>query len=103
MTDRMTKLRQMLDKTPADPFLLFALGMEHKKLRQKDPALDFFRRTIALDPGYAAAYHQAALTCEDAGDVDQAKLLYKEGIAAARAKGDHHAAGEMEGALSMIE
>src|SRR4051812_44694462 len=31
-TQRMEKLRAMLDKDAGDPFLLFAMGMEHKKL-----------------------------------------------------------------------
>ena len=102
-TDRMDKLRAMLERDTADPFLLFAMAMEHNKLRQTAEALDWFQKTIAKDPGYAVAYHQAALTCEDAGDIEQAKRLYREGIAAARKKGDDHAAGEMEAALSLIE
>jgi tetratricopeptide (TPR) repeat protein len=102
-TERMEKLRAMLEKDGGDPFLLFAMGMEHKKLRQTAEAVDWFRKTLAKDPGYCVAYHQAALAYEDAGEIEQAKQLYREGIAVARKKGDEHAAGEMEAALSMIE
>jgi Tfp pilus assembly protein PilF len=102
-TDRMTKLAAMLEKDASDPFLLFAMGMEHKKLRQTADAVAWFRRTIERDPGYCVAYHQAALAHEDAGDVEAARRTYHEGIAAARQKGDHHAADEMQAALSMIE
>jgi Tfp pilus assembly protein PilF len=102
-TERMHKLRAMLENDAADPFLLFAMGMEHKKLGQTADAVDWFRKTLAKDPGYCVAYHQAALACEDAGDIDRAKELYREGITVARRKGDDHAASEMQAALSMIE
>ena len=102
-TERMEKLRAMLEKDAGDPFLLFAMGMEHKKLGQTAEAVEWFRKTLAKDPGYSVAYHQAALAYEDAGELEQAKQLYREGIAVARRKGDDHAAGEMETALSMIE
>jgi Tfp pilus assembly protein PilF len=102
-TDRLEKLQAMLAKDASDPFLLFAVGMEYKKLKQTPQAVEWFRKTLAKDPGYCVAYHQAALAYEDAGDLELAKTTYREGIAAARQKGDHHAAEEMEAALSMIE
>ena len=102
-SDRIAKLTAMLAKTPDDPFLLFAMGMEHKKLKQASQAVEWFRKTLAQDPGYCVAYHQEALTHEDAGDLDAARRVYKEGIEAARKQGDHHAADEMQAALSMIE
>lgn len=102
-TDRMRKLLGMIEKDAGDPFLLFAVGMEHKKLGQTAEAVEWFRKTLAKDPGYCVAYHQAALAYEDAGEMDRAKQLYREGIDVARKKGDDHAAGEMEAALSMIE
>ena len=101
-TDRLQKLQQMLEKDPADPFLHFALGMEHKKSGNTAAAIASFDKTLEKDPGYCVAYHQAALTYEDAGDIEAAKNKYHQGIAAARKKGDHHAADEMEAALSMI-
>jgi Tfp pilus assembly protein PilF len=101
-TDRLQKLQQMLEKDPADPFLHFAVGMEHKKARNTADAIAAFTQTLEKDPGYCVAYHQAALTYEDAGDIESAKRTYHDGIAAARKKGDHHAAEEMEAALSMI-
>ena len=102
-TERMQKLQSMLDKDGGDPFLLFALGMEHKKLGNTAEAVQWFNKTLEKDPGYCVAYHQAALTHEDAGDIDAAKRTYHQGIDAARKKGDHHAADEMQAALSMIE
>jgi Tfp pilus assembly protein PilF len=93
----------MLEKDATDPFLLFAMGMEHKKLKQTAEAVQWFNKTIERDPGYCVAYHQAALAYEDAGDVESAKRTYHLGITAAKTKGDHHAAEEMQAALSLIE
>ena len=103
MTDRMQKLQSMLEKDPGDPFLYFAMGMEHKKAGETAAAVEWFGRTLEKDPGYCVAYHQAALAYEDGGEIENAKKMYREGIAAARKKGDDHAAAEMEGALAMIE
>ena len=102
-TDRMQKLQAMLEKDAGDPFLLFAMGMEHKKAGNTADAVSWFHKTLEKDPGYCVAYHQAALAYEDGGDIDAAKRTFTEGIAAARKKGDHHAADEMEAALSMIQ
>ena len=102
-TERMQKLQTMLAKDASDPFLLFAMGMEYKKLKQTPQAVEWFRKTLEKDPGYCVAYHQAALAYEDAGELELAKATYREGIEVAHKKGDHHAAGEMEAALSMIE
>jgi Tfp pilus assembly protein PilF len=102
-SERMQKLETMLAKDSSDPFLLFAMGMEHKKLGNTAAAVDWFRKTLEKDPGYCVAYHQSALTFEDAGDFESAKRAYREGIEVARKKGDHHAADEMQAALSLIE
>lgn len=101
-TDRMQKLQAMLEKDTTDPFLSFALGMEHKKAGNTAEAITCFNKTLEKDPGYCVAYHQAALTYEGANDIESAKRTYNQGIIAARKKGDHHAADEMEAALSMI-
>jgi Tfp pilus assembly protein PilF len=99
----MLKLEQMLERQPDDVFLLYALGLEHKKMGSYSEALRFLSRVILKDPGYCVAYHQAALVHESAGDVDAARKAYRDGIAAADRKGDAHAKEEMQAALSLIE
>ena len=102
-SDRLEKLQQMLAKDPNDTFLLYGIAMEHKKLNDPAAALDFFDRVTSLDPGYCYAYLQKGLVHESQGDTDAAKQAYREGIEAAIKKGDDHARGEIEAALSMIE
>src|SRR5438874_9915020 len=103
MTDRMTQLQALLARDPNDPFLLYAIALEHKKANHYSEAVQWFGRVLEKDPGYSVAHHQAGLTYEAAGDVEAARSEYRKGIAAAERKGDHHAAEEMRAALDLIE
>jgi tetratricopeptide (TPR) repeat protein len=102
-SERLEKLQKMLEREPNDTFLLYGVALEYKKLDDADNAIKFLNRVIELDPGYCYAYHQKGLTYESLGDSESAKQAYRAGIAAAQKKGDAHAAGEIEAALSMIE
>jgi Tfp pilus assembly protein PilF len=101
--DRMTKLQTMHQRAPDDTFLIYAIAMEHKKLGQLSQAIEWLGRVVEKDPTYCAAYHQAALTHEESGDLEAAKKWYRDGIAAAGRKGDTHTMGEMQAALAAIE
>ena len=101
--DRLAKLQQMLAREPNDTFLLYGIALEHKKLNDPKQAIEYLDRVIALDPGYCYAYHQKGLVYESSGDLDAARRSYRDGIEAARRKGDAHAQGEIEAALAMIE
>lgn len=93
----------MLAKEPNDTFLLYGIALEHKKLNDASAALEFLDRVTRLDPGYCYAYHQKGLVHESEGNTDAAKTAYRQGVQAAIEKGDDHARGEIEAALSMID
>jgi Tfp pilus assembly protein PilF len=101
-TPRMLQLRKLLEKEPNDTFLLYGIALEYKKAGDLPAAISQMDRVIALDPGYCYAYHQKGLAYEQAGDVEAAKRAYRDGIEAARKKGDSHAAQEIEGALNLL-
>jgi tetratricopeptide (TPR) repeat protein len=103
LSERAKKLETMLAKTPGDPFLLYGLAMEHKKAGDHGKAIDYLDRTLQADAGYCYAYFQKGQTFELDGRIDEAKNVYRKGIAAAIKKGDEHARSEIEGALQMIE
>jgi len=102
-SERMKKLRAMLDQQPDDPFLVYGLGMEYKKAGDPARAIESFDRVIHLDPGYCYAYFQKGQTHEADGDVDAARRAYRDGIEAATRKGDAHALDEIRGALEMLD
>jgi Tfp pilus assembly protein PilF len=102
-SDRMRQLQTMLQKEPNDTFLLYGLALEYKKSNDAAHAIEFLDRVLKLDAGYCYAYHQKGLAYESLGDVEAAKRTYREGMDAARKKGDEHARQEIEAALTMIE
>jgi Tfp pilus assembly protein PilF len=102
MSDRLNKLLTMLQKEPNDTFLLYGIALEYKKANDSKLALDYLNRVIGLDSGYCYAYHQKGLIYEGVGDLESARQAYRDGIAAARKKGDAHAEGEIQGALDML-
>jgi tetratricopeptide (TPR) repeat protein len=99
---RLEKLKGMLDIKPGDPFLLYAIGLEYKKLKDTKSAIEFLDRTIQHDWGYCYAYYQKGMILQESGDVDAAKRALTEGLDAARRKGDQHAASEISAALKML-
>jgi tetratricopeptide (TPR) repeat protein len=100
---RMQQLQKMLDRTPNDPFLLYGLALEYKKLNDLPKALEYLSKTVQADMGYAYAYFQQGQVHEAMGELAAARKAYLDGIDAAAKKGDAHARSELEGALSMIE
>jgi Tfp pilus assembly protein PilF len=101
-TPRMRQLEQMLEKEPADTFLLYGLALEHKKAGNTSAAIEYLDRVIALDWGYCYAYHQKGLIYESTENIEAAKEAYRQGVEAAKKKGDSHARQEIEAALAMI-
>ena len=102
-TDRKKQLQAMLEKEPNDTFLLYGLALEFKKAGEAKPAIEYLDRVIGLDPGYCYAYHQKGLIFESTGDTNAAKAAYRDGVEAAKKKGDSHARQEIEAALEILE
>ncbi len=102
-TSRMEKLHQMLDKSPGDTFLLYAVALEYRKSGDVKSALEYLDKVILHDWGYCYAYHQKGQILESAGRIDAAREAYRQGIDAAGRKGDEHAKQEIAAALAMIQ
>lgn len=102
MIDRREKLREMIERTPNDAFLLFALAMEHGKAGDFDEAVAQFDRTLTADANYVPAHFQKGLTLQKMGRLDDARAALRKGVEVAEATGDPHAATEMREALQMM-
>jgi len=99
----MEQLCGMLERSPKDAFLLYAVALEHKKLGELREAIEYLNKVLEVDPGYCYAYHQRGLVYELLGDLESARRSYREGIDAATKANDAHARGEIEAALGMIQ
>jgi tetratricopeptide (TPR) repeat protein len=102
-SDKLAQLFKLLEREPHDAFLLYGIGMEHKKLGFPDKAIEYFDRTIAADAEYCYAYYQRGQVCAQAGRLEEAKRSFQQGIDAAQRVGDAHAREELQAALESIQ
>src|SRR5215210_741255 len=98
---RRLKLEASLAEDPADTFLRYGLALQC--LREGDMA-EGRQRLLALIADHpddqVAAYQQLGQSYAESGEAGRAVEVLREGIAKANARGDWHAAGEMEGLLA---
>lgn len=102
-SDRVTKLRALLEKEPNDGFLLYALAQEYAKLGRTDEAVAHYDRAAEVDPKECYAFFHKAKVLEEARRVPEAAAALRAGLARARAVGDRKAASEIEGYLDQLE
>jgi thioredoxin-like negative regulator of GroEL len=99
---RKQQLEEMLAEDPNDPFLRYGLAMEHAGAGAHEEAAGCLGELIRLHPDYVPAYFHAGKSLLALGRDGAAQEVLRAGIAAALAKGDGHAAGEMEQLLDSI-
>src|SRR5215471_19885746 len=99
---RLDVLLKMTSQPNADSFTWYALALEYKGLGRIDDAFDAFQKLRAKDESYVPMYLMCGTMLVEANRRDEAKEWLAAGLAAARRKGDGHAAGEIEGALTAL-
>ncbi len=103
MSDRMAQLTKMLDADPNDPFITYALAMEHRKADALEDAVKWFDRTIALDADYFYAYFHKARALDETGETETALACARIGLERALAGGDGKASGELEELIAAMD
>lgn len=103
MINRFQYLQQLLQASPNDTFVLFAMAKEYEKQGDTSNALTFYQRLQAADPNYTGMYYHLGKLFESTGDYPKAIQTYKAGIAVCRNAGDRHAESELSGALLNLE
>jgi len=82
--------------TPRDGALLrYSLGLEYAKAGATDRAVEQLREAVKRDPLYSAAWKALGKLLVDAARNDEALEAYRQGIDAARQRGDRQAEKEM--------
>ena len=97
--ERIEKLKTFLQDSPHDSFLKHALALEYVKLGDEAGARKLFEEILAHEPGYTGSYYHLGKLLERTGEKALAIEWYEKGMAAAKAAGDRHAYGELQGAL----
>jgi tetratricopeptide (TPR) repeat protein len=99
---RIDALSAFIAQNPKDPFPRYALALEYKNGGRLEDARTAFETLMSSHPDYTAAYLHAGNTLVALGLRDEAKVVYERGVEACLRKGDTHARGELEGALSSL-
>jgi tetratricopeptide (TPR) repeat protein len=82
--------------TPRDNALLrYSLGLEYAKAGQRERALEFLREAVRRDALYSAAWKALGKLLAEMNQPADALEAYRQGIEAARKKGDRQAEKEM--------
>ena len=99
---RIEAIRKILDQSPNDPFPRYGLAMELKTSGQLDASVVEFLELERRHPDYVAQYLMHHNVLVALRRKDDARAVCERGIAAAQKKGDGHARGELESALSAL-
>lgn len=101
--DRLQSLLEFYDEDPKDPFTRFALAREYQKRGDVGRALEFFEALVDTDPEYVGTYYHLGKLYEQEDRKEDAKAVFRRGIAAAQKMRDTHAEAELRDALLQAE
>jgi predicted Zn-dependent protease len=87
---------KMLAQGKDSAMLRFSLGNECHRAGRVEDAIGHLRACLALDPHYSAAWKLLGRFLTEAGQEREALKVYRQGVAAAREKGDMQAMKEMQ-------
>jgi predicted Zn-dependent protease len=96
-------LEQSLAEDPADSFLRYGLALQCLRDGDVDEGRTRLQALIADDAdNVVAAYQQLGQSYFESGETASASETLRAGIGKAQARGDWHAASEMEGLLGQM-
>ncbi|MEP6646568.1 MAG: tetratricopeptide repeat protein [Saprospiraceae bacterium] len=96
---RIKELEILLEESPDDPFIIYALAREHEKLSSTLQAMLMYEYLVNSHPAYIATYYHYAKMLYEAGNKTQGLVLLRQGIEEGTKVKDHHAVGEMKSML----
>ncbi len=99
---RLAFLQKVTAEGSEDPLAWYGLAMELRKLERWDESLQAFTTLRTRKPDYVPVYLMCGQMLEGIGRLDEAREWLESGVAQAKAKGDSHALGELESALSAL-
>ncbi len=100
---RFQQLQLLLQSTPEDSFLLFAIAKEYEKTQDWQQALAYYSKLLAQDSNYIGAYYHLAKLYEKIEQPEKALEVYQQGLDLAAAIGDRHAHSELAAAKLNLE
>jgi hypothetical protein len=102
MTTRREKIEAMLTAEPGDVFLRYSLALEFEKEGDNARSLAGLHELTRDATPYVPAFFMAAQQLVKLGRIADARTYLRDGIEAARAQNNAHAAGEMSEFLTSL-
>ncbi len=99
---RIDAIAKIVESQPNDPFPRYGLAMEYKNAGRAEEAHAQFEELRRRHPDYVPQYLMHGNLLASIHRLDDARAVLQAGLAAARKKGDGHAAGEIESALQNL-
>lgn len=96
---RRQQIQDMLADDPKDPFLRYALALEHVAEKDDAAAARVFGDLIGDSPDYVPAYFQCGQALLRLNRAEDARQVLQAGLSAADKAGDVHTADEIRGLL----
>jgi len=103
MSPRLQYLLQLLESSPADSFVLFAVAKEYEGAGDATKALEFYEKLRTSDAAYVGLYYHLGKLHEHRQEFEKSIAIYKQGIEIAQKASDFHALSELRGALLNLE
>lgn len=101
-SSRREKIERLLAEDPQDIFLRYSLGLELESEGDWEAALTILEDLGRGPKPYVPALHMAARFLAKRDQIGAARRALREGIEAARAQGEGHAAAEMAELLQSL-
>ncbi len=100
---RLEQLLSMLEKSPDEAFLLFAIAKEYEKADDNVNALKYYHTLTDEIPEYVGTYYHLGKFYEKLENFDKAIEIYEKGMSVAKTAGDNHSLSELAGAKMNLE
>jgi len=100
--NRLDTLKSLVAQNPGDSFARYGLAMAYSSAGDHAQAVDEYTRLLDINPKYVAAYYHGGQALEKIGKSEQARELYRRGIAVCSEIGDQHTRSELEAVLDML-
>jgi tetratricopeptide (TPR) repeat protein len=100
---RIKQLESMIETDPSDPFLPYALALEHAKAEDHEAAVGAFDKCLDIDASYAYAYFHKAKSLAALNRSEEAVSVLESGLREAQHANDSKAASEISELLAEMK
>jgi len=100
--NRLNMLKNLVAQNPRDSFARYGLAMAYASAGDHAEAVEEYGKLLEINPTYVAAYYHGGQALEKIGKPEQARELYRRGIAVCMEIGDQHTRSELEAVIDLL-